>query len=243
MEKTIQINPDFLQIRKIKKKKKTAGGNDKDIHSKKLRKQFLERIKDYQKNRKKKGGHDNTNNTLNTKTSIEFLKKIQQERRKKQSKTQPEKKHYKADPPYGILKGGKKPLYRDWVNKTVKKKALEASPEKELDKKSEKNIIKKKRKKKRVRKLTLGRDIKNRIVRVIIKNKTMKKKVEDKKIQLKKKSIYEIKKHLRRKGLIKIGSAAPKDVLKQIYMDSNMAGEVFNKSPEILLHNFLNEKS
>ena len=197
MEKTIKINPEFLHF--TKKKKMRKGGLKEN--SKKLRKKFLEKIKEYQKKREMKGeqlGDNNFKKELGVEQSIDFLKKIQKERkqkqilrRKKQCKTQPEstpkphKYKTKPDPPYGVLKGGKKPLYRDWKNKTLKKK------------------IEKRRK--RVRKLTLGKNSSKRIVSVIIKNKTIKKRIEDKKRKLKNKSTNEIKKFLRRKGLIRIG--------------------------------------
>ena len=244
MEKKIQINPNYLQIKdKSLKKSKKAGR----LNAKKLRKKFIERIKEYQQKRNLDEKYDKKNEEFNIEESLKFLKRMKQERmkknyekdikqkqlQKKHSKTQPEKNHSKTqpeknfklkeDPPYGILKGGTKPLYRDWKNKTMKKKV--------------------KKRKKRIRKLTVGKNLKKRTIGILIKNKTMKNRVEKEKKRLNNKSVNEIKKCLRNQGLIKIGSAAPKDILKQIYLDSNMAGDVFNKSPEILLHNFLGENN
>ena len=48
-----------------------------------------------------------------------------------------------------------------------------------------------------------------------------------------------IKKYLRKHNLIKIGSIAPDDVLRNIYERSYLSGDVYNKNPDMLIHNFL----
>ena len=58
-------------------------------------------------------------------------------------------------------------------------------------------------------------------------------------IKLKKKSIIDIKNYLRKHNLIKIGSNAPNDVLRQIYEQSILAGNVNNKNNNNFLHNNL----
>ena len=108
--------------------------------------------------------------------------------------------------------------------------------------KNDKNYIRKRKLKKiKKRRYTIGKNLKKRTIGIMIKNKTLKKKIIDKKQKLQKTSIYDVKKYLRKRGLIKVGSAAPKDILKSLYIDSNLSGNIFNKSPEILLHNYLNE--
>ncbi len=59
---------------------------------------------------------------------------------------------------------------------------------------------------------------------------------------LKKKSINNIKKYLRKHNLIKIGSSAPDNLLKEIYQESYLAGDIYNKNGEILLHNFIKDE-
>ena len=56
---------------------------------------------------------------------------------------------------------------------------------------------------------------------------------------LKKKSISDIKEYLRQHNLIKIGTAAPEKVLRQIYENAYLSGDVFNKNPENLIHNYM----
>ena len=57
-------------------------------------------------------------------------------------------------------------------------------------------------------------------------------------VDLKKKSINDVKLYLREHNLIKIGSNAPNDVLRKMYESSMLAGEITNSNAETLLHNF-----
>ena len=50
------------------------------------------------------------------------------------------------------------------------------------------------------------------------------------------------KKYLYKHNLIKVGSLAPDNVIKQIYEDAYLSGDIYNSNPETLLHNFI-EKS
>ena len=59
---------------------------------------------------------------------------------------------------------------------------------------------------------------------------------------LRKKCLSEIKEYLRKHNLIKIGSSAPEAVLRQIYENSFLAGNIYNKNPDNLLHNYLNNE-
>ena len=51
-----------------------------------------------------------------------------------------------------------------------------------------------------------------------------------------------IREYLLKRGLYKIGSNAPDDLLRKIYEESYTTGEVENKNTELLLHNFLQIK-
>ncbi len=50
----------------------------------------------------------------------------------------------------------------------------------------------------------------------------------------------EVKKYLYDKNFIKIGSTAPNDVLRTLYEQSILAGDINNISNGIKLHNFIN---
>ena len=60
---------------------------------------------------------------------------------------------------------------------------------------------------------------------------------------LKQKPINEVKKHLYDKNLLKIGSTAPNDVLRTLYEQSILAGDITNVSTDIQFHNFMNNVS
>jgi hypothetical protein len=79
-------------------------------------------------------------------------------------------------------------------------------------------------------------------VSVLIKNAQTRRKIQTKQAMLKRKSILDIKNHLRSKNLLKVGSQAPNDVLREIYEQSILAGQIENKSKETLIHNYFNDK-
>ena len=192
----------------------------------------------------------------------------------------------KQAPPYGCLKGGTKPTYKQWTqhNYTMK------SPYKELEKQKERlNIedfqpqtevserekrlqifknkyslkqqsnndndsnkidvnkkVKKHNYKRTIKKTTtirnfkLGKNPKRKIVSVLIKNGATRKKIKTEVSELKRKGLSEIKEYLRSSNLLKVGSEAPPDVLRQMYETSILTGEINNLSSETLVHNYLN---
>ena len=130
----------------------------------------------------------------------------------------------KTEPPYGILKRGNKPTFRQWHKKTQKNRPNVVSKPKELIQQVKK-------------KYSLGKN-KNK-VSVFLKNKKTRKKIQEEMSSLKKIPIEEVKEYLRKHNMIKAGSNAPHDVLRQLYQTSHLAGEINNKSDETLIHNYL----
>ena len=99
--------------------------------------------------------------------------------------------------------------------------------------------------KRRITKTTkykLGKTKGSNKVSVLIKNNQTRRKVQHEIGLLKQKTIMEVKNHLREKNLLKIGSFCPSDVLRQMYEQSILAGDVENKSKDTLIHNFYNDK-
>ena len=79
-------------------------------------------------------------------------------------------------------------------------------------------------------------------VSILIKNKHTRRRVQHEIGLLKQKNIMDIKNHLREKNLLKVGSYAPNDVLRQIYEQSILAGDIENKSKDTYIHNYFNDK-
>jgi hypothetical protein len=157
----------------------------------------------------------------------------------------------KPDTPYGCLKGGNKPTYREYHNKTLKKKPIIIQSNQNQDpninirknkladlKKSYKKIRQKKR---TIRKSTYKLGKIGGKVSVLIKNNATRRIIKREYGLLKQKPISEIKKYLYDKNLIKIGSTAPNDVLRTLYEQSVLAGDINNVANDIQLHNFMNK--
>jgi len=78
---------------------------------------------------------------------------------------------------------------------------------------------------------------------VLVSNKTLRTNISTKSQLLKQTTIEEVKKFLIKRGMIKVGSITPNDVLRKMYESSSMmCGEVYNHNPENLLYNYFNEK-
>ena len=96
--------------------------------------------------------------------------------------------------------------------------------------------------KKTIKKYRLGKNKKERVVGVLVKSGKTRKMVKDEHTILRKKCLSEIKQYLRKHNLIKIGSSAPEPVLRKLYEDSFLSGNVYNKNASNLIYNYLNEE-
>jgi hypothetical protein len=79
-------------------------------------------------------------------------------------------------------------------------------------------------------------------VSVLIKNSQTRRKIQTEQALLKQKSILDVKNHLRSNNLLKAGSNAPSDVLRHLYEQSILAGQVENKAKDTLIHNYFNDE-
>lgn len=87
----------------------------------------------------------------------------------------------------------------------------------------------------------LGKNKGKNTVGVFIKNRDTQKNIKHEVSILKQKSIQDIKNYLRSKNLIKVGSDAPNDVLRKMYEDSILSGEIKNINNNNMVYNYLNE--
>lgn len=166
-----------------------------------------------------------------------------------------------SQPLYSSMKGGNRPTYREWM-KTQKiqsnggKKShiiIENKPDvtetersrklknlrREMTKETKKpRMIKSKRLTKTIKR-KLGKN--GRSVSVLIKSRETRKKTASERATLNKTGLHEIKKYLRKKNMIKSGTKAPNHVLRKIYEQCILSGDVCNKSTDVLLHNYLNK--
>jgi len=220
---------------------------------------------------------------------------------------------FQTEPPYGCLKGGGKPTFKDWKRKTQKapisfnniqvdtgnmsqesdkplfqqsgspstiKNSLElplsssippisnlkinpmlnmtSEREKRLEGVKEKfkrknendeinSNIQKKKIDKQPRIFKYNKTIKRTYgkgrgkISVCIKDSQTRKNIIQEQIELRKTPINEVKEYLKSKYLIKTGSHAPNDILRRMYEDTHLAGDITNKNEDNLLHNYIND--
>ena len=267
--KKIRINTDFLKIQGgAKRKKKRKPKTNQFITSNKVKQKLIERIKVVAQKRKNEEGKNKEGETesnfkstfgeaINDLQNIIKERKTKRHRRKKKERVNT---HISLadDPPYGILKGGKKPLYSEY-RKTLKKKLdtvkldtaklniptpiQDISPmiiERQQKLQQLKSKLRTPSKKIRKKKYTLGK--RGGKVGIIIKSSKTRRKIKREHRKLKKTDMDTIKLYLKKHGLIKVGSNAPDNILRTIYETSVLTGDVYNNNNNILLHNFLNSK-
>lgn len=93
------------------------------------------------------------------------------------------------------------------------------------------------------RKFTLGKSSKMRKVGVLIKDNRTRKNIVNAQKDLKKADISDVRKYLRKHGIIKVGSTAPPDVLRKTFECAMMTGDITNTNKDVLLHNFIHEQN
>lgn len=123
--------------------------------------------------------------------------------------------------PWGNLKNGPKPTYREWKNKT------------------QKNICTKPILKKNVKKYKYCLGKKDGKVSVLLKNNKTRKAIQEDKKTLESATLIEVKDYLKKHFLYKPGSSAPPELLREIYKSAHLAGApVINTSKDNLINNF-----
>jgi len=81
-------------------------------------------------------------------------------------------------------------------------------------------------------------------VSVLVSNRTIRRTITTKSHELKQASMHDIKLFLIKRGLIRVGTSAPNNVLRQMYESATLlCGDVYNHNPDTLLYNFFNDES
>ncbi|ALH23192.1 hypothetical protein ceV_286 [Chrysochromulina ericina virus CeV-01B] len=170
--------------------------------------------------------------------SINFLKTLSNKKnntiKRKNLQDFPIEKQENLDnlPQYGCLKNGSLPTFRQLHNSTVKRDSDDVSD-------STIPKIKSSNKKNVTFKYNLGK--KHKVVSVLIKNVSTRKKISSEHTRLKEIKLNDMKNYLKRHNLLKSGSNAPPDVIKKLYEQSLLTGDVRNTNKNSIVHNYLAE--
>ena len=127
------------------------------------------------------------------------------------------------------------------INEVLPSKTIQIKDEDSKEESKEESYIPKLRRITRTYKYKLGKRKDNKHIGLLIKNRETQKKIKQEVSQLKQQPIQDVKNFLREKNLIKLGSQAPNDVLRKLYEDSVLAGEITNTNNNNLVHNYLND--
>ena len=252
--RTISIDPQYLNMSKKKTKPKPVIANEVNINSNNIKQLLLEKLRQHKKSKKNRGPLIQTNtfdeqNKIKPQlidTTIDKPRLIDNDLDvpktlfdestriiKEDVCVEPEpiiesipepvetftvcESNIQPDKPYGVLKNGTKPTYKIWSKQEEPTASI--IEEKEVQ-----------------RTFILGK--KNKAVGVLIKSNKTRKNNEDLKINLKKTSLSTLKNHLKKNNLIKFGTTAPSELLREMYESVKMCGEITNNNAANILHNF-----
>jgi hypothetical protein len=189
---------------------------------------------------------ENTNSSLSKKSvinndddflqSIDFLKSLSKQKQNKLNKTSinyPLEKQ-SSTPSYGCLKNGTLPTFRNLHNNTLKKNnSNDLTDSDTINKPQSLN------KRAVTFKYNLGK--KHKVVSVLIKNVSTRKKISSEHTRLKESKINDMKNYLKRHNLLKSGSKCPPDVIKKMYEQALLSGDIRNVNKNSIVHNYLAE--
>ena len=252
--KTISLDPQYLNI--SKKKVKPIITHEVNINSNNIKQLLLEKLRQHKKNKKtmkqpmiRLNTLDEQNISMMPKTidvNPQLIEKldpfpepisIKTETVVKVKEPEPEvceiieKTVIQPDRPYGVLKNGIKPTFKDWSkhdiepkdNPTIIEPVQIQAPEMIEEREIKKTFI-------------LGK--KNKSVGVLIKNNISRRKIEMDKLNYKKTNLATLKNHLKKHNLIKFGTTAPSELLREMYEGVKLCGEISNSNAANIVHNF-----
>tara|TARA_B100001287_G_scaffold227898_1_gene197918 strand:+ start:523 stop:1362 length:840 start_codon:yes stop_codon:yes gene_type:complete len=257
--------------KKSSKKEKIKKDMLVNVNGKSVKELLLAKLKDYKKRKTVKNFKPeiNKNTQQNQNINPDFIEKIKKRKQKTENSVftnsnfdnvLPEKNQFtrhvindlnihnpkslqiqsniiKQAPKYGILKNGNIPTYKSFLqqshkNRTMKNIVNHCKPQP----KEEKIELKIERK------LKVGVNKTQKKVGIFIKNGKLRNEIENNKLLLKKTHIKTVKNYLKKNNLIKHGSNAPATLLRNIYENSILIGNVNNNNSKNALHNYMNEE-
>lgn len=250
-KKTVNIDEHFLKVpsntssmkrNKMQKKSSVKKEQLMQVNNRSVKEILLKKLRDYRKNKSKKNGILKQHKTANkVQLNPDFMDKL----RKKKNKTehsisldsfQEEKKELPLPmeqviakkeivlqtppPPYSNMKNTIKPTFREWKKKEQTPKSLHIETKKTF------NVGKNKTEKK---------------IGIFLKNNSIKEDIKDKQLTWKRTNMKTLKNYLKKRNLIKYGTTAPNDLLREIYECSQSCGNIQNQNGKQLVDNYLNE--
>jgi hypothetical protein len=260
--RTISIDPQFLNI---SKKKHTAKSNiplsEVKLNSNNIRELLLEKLRQHKKNKKTQKSPMVQLNTMEEQINMEEtviklpevsvepnvkIEHMNNEIQKIENTITSSNPYVPIgndipighdiqignDKPYGNLKNGLKPTFKTLNRPQIEQYNNEPVIE-EIKPTIEEIEVKKT--------FQLGRNKKARTVSILIKNNSTRKKVENERLNYKKTNLSTIKNYLKKQQLIKFGSTAPNQLLRDMYENSKLCCEIINENPQVIVHNFKEE--
>ena len=241
--KTINIEPEHLKVSSRKSKRKVPVLS---INEPNLRQVLLNKLIQRRKTQKKtlvlpvnEGCFDDVDKPASTPTVIE-----------------PEVcPVVNPDKPYGVLKNGTKPTYKEWaLNKSlipsvpvvVESIPIIETPLVETTQVIENPLVIDSAVQKEptiTKKIKVGKNKRTKSVDVLIENIHTRKLNKDKFQLLKKTNITTIKNYLKNRQFIKVGSNAPNSLIRYMYENIKECGDVVNENKSNLIHNFTKDTS
>jgi hypothetical protein len=241
--KTIKIEPEHLKVSNRKSKKKVP---ILSINEPNLRQALLNKLIQRRKTQKKsvnlpvnEGSFDEVDSPSVTNT-ISLKEKC----------VQPVEivNIVNPDKPYGVLKNGTKPTFKEWnLNKDLQ--SLEPKPipvpvdnqsfEVKVCEPIAVEVVEELPVAKHAtKKIKVGKNKRTKSVDVLIENLNTRKLNKEKFQLLKKTNISTIKNYLKNRQLIKVGSNAPNTLMRYMYENIKECGDVINENKTNLIHNF-----
>jgi hypothetical protein len=260
--RTISIDPQFLSMssrKKVKTQKTNLQLSDIKLNSNNIRELLLEKLKSQSKNKKTQKIPSVQLNTMDEQSMLckdevfkepvivsknEPIKEANIEPLINNTKTEPDEimgSIIQPDKPYGVLKNGNKPTFKTWnqsTNMPAPMNPISNIPEVEIVNVVEPTPVQLVEEIEVKKIFELGRNKKNKSVNVLIKNNNTRKKIECDKINFKKTNLSTIKNFLKKQNLIKFGTSAPNNLLRDMYENSKLCCEIHNENSQNIAHNF-----
>lgn len=265
-KKTINIDSQFLNYSSKKEKKQSKANKQQKkaeiakVKPQQLKEVLLQKLKEYKKQKQREKKNEIV--PLQNHVSQSFIDTIQKKKNKTQNNIHlddfqvsvpvstptltspsafqmPKKEEVVsqdsipilhtpvAQPLYSNLKHSSLPTYRQWKQKTQRKPEPEVNPSKKS--RLRLNVSKK---------LKVGKNMTQKKVGVFLKSNVMKQNIDENMVEMKKCKVKTMKSYLKHKNLIKYGSCAPTELLREIYINSQCCGGVENKNGQNRIDNF-----